>query len=176
MQARAFITQRSIDQHKTRRGRQLTDLTRRRDTDQQLGPGHGELLRYEHRERRTHRHAHDTDLDALEIDRPHLGVVARPPRMAAPTAGRRQIPDDVAVRIEHRNPGNRHLGQRALTPRLTHQIRRLEQRRRLEVLVLQQRRLLRCHGAHSNRRGLGRDAAVTCQFASDDPEPPCTPR
>jgi hypothetical protein len=103
--------------------------------------------------RRADGHAHDTDLDALEIDRPHLGVVARPPGVPAPTAGRRQVPDNVTVRIEHRDPGRRHAWQRALTPRLPKQVRRLEQRRRLVALVLQQQRLLRCHGAHSNRRG-----------------------
>ena len=138
MKAGSLVAQRLLDEHEAGQFIDRGDLPGGGDAQNEFGARRGELLGDQDGERCADSHSDHPELDAVEVHGPHLGVVARPPRMSPAAAAGGEVADDVAIRIEQAHRGHRDLCDAALPPGLTQQIGGLEYRWRRVVLGGQQ--------------------------------------
>jgi hypothetical protein len=139
VRAGALVPQGAVDQHEAGRAIKRRDLAGRGDAHDQVRARCGQLFGDEHRERGADRHPDDSDLDPVEIDHPHLSVVAGPALVPSAPSGCGEVSDNVAVRIEQSHRRHRYIGQTPLAARLAEEVPGLEQRRCRVVLVRKQR-------------------------------------
>jgi hypothetical protein len=119
--ARAFVPERPLDQHEVGRRAPRHELPGRRHADEEPAARGEELLGDEHRKRRAHSAADQTQLEAVALDAIELGVVARPSRIAARDAPGDQAAHEVAVGIERADRRDGGWRQRLLAPGFTQQ-------------------------------------------------------
>ena len=140
MIAGSLVPERPIDDDEVRRLANRQDLSGRSHADEQPTTGGEKLLGDEDGERRADRRTDDAIPDAAAIERVEMGVVAGPGRVTIGAPRRRQMFNDIAVRVENadfRDLASRH----ALLPaRLSQQRLRRENRRLVVPLARQDRR------------------------------------
>ena len=100
MIARPFIAERAVDHDEVRRRLHRKNLTCGRHADEKLAPRGKELFRDQDGECRADGATDDAVLEPLVIKSVEIGVITRLSRMPTSPSCRKQVADDVAVRIE----------------------------------------------------------------------------
>ena len=111
-------------------------MTRRGDAHHELASAGKQLLGNKDCERRANHAANNADDLAGELERVEFGMIARPRRERLCRSGLSQLPHQVAIGIQNADRRHLHSVQPLLSPCLTEQGCRGENRRPRRVLVV----------------------------------------
>ena len=139
MIAGSLVSERPIDENEVRRRANGQDLSSRSHADEQPATRGEKLLGDENGERSADRRTDDAIPNAATFERIEMRVVARPGVVSTSASRRRQMGDDIAVRIE--NADFRDVAGRRLLPTAGLSQQRLgrKNRRLVESLARQDR-------------------------------------
>jgi len=159
--ARPLVAERAVDENEVRRVVPRRDLSRGGDAHEEPAAGGEQLLGDEDGKRRSDRASDDPELLAVSLEPVEVRVVAGPRLVFSRRARRRQVTDDVPVRIEDADVRDRALREVLLSSGVLDEGLGREHRGLAERLRLAERRRVRAGRIDHTGGGRGATKSVS---------------